>query len=120
MTYFAAGPRSRLRRSALLRSTVRFHNDSETDLHVCRRRDVNAVDESNLMRIVLHDHRARPGAVAEKTHTAHQRAVGDAGGGKDDLLTASEVLRAIDFLEVGNPHRATPLFVFRLGDHEAR
>src|SRR3989441_3946320 len=113
----------RFAKAVRFRSNVELERDKvvlEPDLDISRRRDVNAVDESNLMRIVLHDNRARPGAVAEKTDAAHQRAVGDAGGGKDDLLARGEFLRAIDFLEVGNPHRATPLFVFRLVDHEAR
>ena len=54
------------------------------DLDVCGRCDVNAVDEPDPVRLVLHDHRARADAVAEEPDAAHQRAVGDAGRREDD------------------------------------
>src|ERR1700716_2337456 len=68
-------------------------SDHEANLDVRRRGHVNAVDEADLVRVVLHDDRAGPGAVAKEAHTAHQRAVGDARGGEDDLAAGSEVLR---------------------------
>ena len=66
---------------------------SEMDLHVRGRRDVDAVDEPDPVRLVLHDHRAGADAVAEEADAAHQRAVGDAGRRKDDASPRREVLR---------------------------
>src|SRR5579872_3124387 len=91
---------------------------SEPDFHVLRRRDMDAVDEADLMRIVLHDDRARADAVSEEVHTLHQRAVGDAGRREDDLPARREVLRRVDLLEVGDAHRAAAFLVLRLADDE--
>src|ERR1700674_459051 len=66
---------------------------SEVDLHISRRRDMDAVDEPDAVRIVLHDHRARPGAVSEESDPLHQRTVGDAGRGENDPLARREILR---------------------------
>src|SRR6476620_6985509 len=66
---------------------------SESDLHVGILRDVNAVDEPDPMRAVLHDHRACTRAVAEEPDAAHQRAVGDAGRREDDVLAGRQILR---------------------------
>src|SRR5262245_10743811 len=93
---------------------------SESDLHIDVWRDVDAVDEPDAMRLVLHDDRAGPHAVSEESHAAHERAVGDTGGGEDDARPGGEILRSIDPLEVGNAHGAAPVFVLRLVDHQSR
>src|SRR5204862_5930632 len=76
---------------------------SEADLDVRFAGDVNAVDEPDLMRIVLHDDGARPRAVAEKSDAAHERPVGHAGGRKDDTLAGSEIVRSIEAFDIGMP-----------------
>src|SRR2546422_7035923 len=93
---------------------------SEMNLDVGRPRDVDAVDEPDAVRIVLHDHRAGADAVAEEPNTFHQRAVGHAGGRKDNAVARREILRCVDLPEIGDPHRAAPCLVFRLADDEAR
>src|SRR4029079_6212556 len=45
-------------------------------------------------------------------------AVGDAGGGEDDAVARREILRAVDLLRIGDPHRAAALLVLRLLDHQ--
>src|SRR5262245_60215986 len=99
---------------------ARGWQSSETYLHVGVRRDVDAVDETDAVRFVLHDHRAGPRAVAEKADAAHQRAVGDAGGREDDAVARREILRAVHLLEISDAHRAAALLVLGLADHEAR
>ena len=47
-------------------------------------------------------------------------AVGDAGGGKDDVLARGEVLRLVDPLEVGDAHRAAAGLVLWRVHHQAR
>src|SRR5687768_3703244 len=54
-------------------------NDLESDPAVFGRGDVNTVDETDLVRLVLHDHGAGAVAVAEEAHPLHQRPVRDAG-----------------------------------------
>jgi len=62
--------------------------------------------------------RAHPDAVAEEPHALEQAAIGDAGGGEDDVLAARQILRPVDALGIGDPHRLAARFVFRLGDDE--
>src|SRR6185503_19299399 len=93
---------------------------SEMYLDVLGGRDVNAVDEPDLVRLVLHDHRTGADAVAEEANAPHQRAVGDAGRREDDVLAGGEVRGAVDLLDVSDPHRAAALFVLGLADDEAR
>src|SRR5471030_762490 len=74
---------------------------SELDLGVVGiRPHVNAVDEPDPVRLVLHDHRAGADAVAEVAHAFHQRAVGDTGCRENDVLARREILRAVHALEV--------------------
>ena len=61
-----------------------------------------------------------PGAVAEEAHALHQRAVGDAGRGEDDVLARREILRLVDPLEVGDAHGAAALLVLRRVHDEPR
>src|SRR5258708_37916287 len=93
---------------------------SETYLHVHAVRDVNAVDEPDLVRAVPHDHGARADPVAGEPDAAHQRPVGDAGRGDDDVLARREAFRAVDLLEVGHTHRAATPVLLPLTDVEAR
>src|SRR5260370_39995513 len=104
----AAVTAKRLRRQAVMGGWERAPT-SEANLDACRPGHVNAVDEADLMRAVLHDERARAGAVAKEPHAAHERAVGDAGRGEDDLLAGSEVPGAINLPEVGEAHDAAAL-----------
>src|SRR5258706_14013695 len=90
------------------------------DLNVVRPRDVDAVDEPDAVRIVLHDHGACANAVTEESDAFHQRPIRDAGCGEDDALARRQILRAVDFLEIGDPHRAAALLVLRLADNETR
>src|SRR5687767_4494147 len=73
---------------------------------------VDAVDETHPPRMRLHHQRHGPGAVAEEAHALHQRAVGDAGRGEDDVLARGEIPRLVDPLEVGDAHGAATGFVF--------
>src|SRR4051812_45449499 len=84
-----------------------------------RRVDVDAVDEADPVRVRLHHQRRRPDPVAEEPHPFHQRPVGDAGGGKNDVLTRRQVLRAVDALRIRDSHLLAALFVLGLVDHEA-
>src|SRR3954452_6540236 len=93
---------------------------SEAYFRVRVLRYVDAVDEPDLMRLVLHDHGTGPDAVSEESHAAHQRPVGDAGRGEDDRLPGRQILRPVHLLEIGDAHRTAALFVFRLADHQAR
>src|SRR5436190_5038772 len=120
--------------AAVTAATFRFHASaaggagdarsdsraSEVDLDILCGGDVNAVDKPDLVRIVLHDDRSGAGPVAKETDAAHQRAVGDAGGGKDDALAGREIARPVNLLEVGNPHRPAALFVLRFAYDEPR
>src|SRR5678816_2101915 len=81
----------------------------ELDLDVGVRLHVDAVDEPDPVRVVLHDHRAGARAIAEEPDTAHQRAVGDTGRREDDVVARRQILRAVDLLEVADPHRAAAL-----------
>src|SRR3954468_19884520 len=92
----------------------------EPYLHVHTVGDVNAVDEPDLVRVVLHDHRAGADAVAEEADSPHQRAVGHSSGRENDARPWREILRAIDLLEIGNAHRATPLLILGLSNDEPR
>src|SRR5262245_33592939 len=89
------------------------------DSGVLRGRDVNAVDEPDLVGIILHDHGTRPHTVAEEPHALHQRALGHARGGKDHARAGREIVRPVDPLEVRDAHRAAALFVLGFGDDEA-
>src|SRR4029077_15146989 len=68
----------------------------EPNLDVLVRIDVDAVDETNAMRVILHDDRAGANAFAEKPHAFHERAVGHAGRREDDLPAGREILRPVD------------------------
>src|SRR4029453_16628838 len=92
----------------------------EANFDIRRGRDVDAVDEPDAVRIVLHDHGAGANAVAEEPDAFHQRAVGHAGGGEDDAVAGRQILRRVDLLEVADPHRAASFLVLRLADHETR
>ena len=61
--------------------------------------------------LALHDDRAGANAIAEEADAFHQRAVGDAGRGEDERLAGRQVLRRVDPLQVGDPHRPAALFV---------
>src|SRR5262249_40417800 len=91
---------------------------SEANLHVGFLRHVDAVDEADAVRLVLHDHGAGPRAVAEEADAAHQRAVGDAGRCEDDAVAGREIFRAVDLVEGGNPPRPAALLVSRFADDE--
>src|SRR3954453_3957745 len=106
--------------TALAPAVVLMRTGSESDLHVGILRDVNAVDEPDAVRLVLHDHRTGARAVAEKADAAHQRAVGDTGRREDDVFAGREILRPVDALEVLDAHRAAALFVLRLVDDQPR
>src|SRR5712692_4345638 len=93
---------------------------SESDLHVLRVGDVDAVHEPDLVRLVLHDHRAGARAVAEEPDAAHQRAVGDAGGGEDDALAWRQIARAVNPREILDAHRTAACFVLRRVDDQPR
>src|SRR3954453_22448126 len=123
----AAGPAKTLRchasgrgASALAPAVVLMRTGAESDLHVGILRNVNAVDEPDAVRLLLHDHRTGARAVAEKADAPHQRAVGDAGGREDDVFPGREILRPVDAVEVLDAHRAAALFVLRLVDDEPR
>src|SRR3954463_13797760 len=90
----------------------------ELDFDVRVGPDVDAVDEPDAVRVVLHDHRVGAGAVAEEADAAHQRAVGDAGRGENDVPAGREILGAVDALEVGDPHRAAARLVLGFADHQ--
>src|ERR1700747_2372211 len=79
---------------------------SEPDLHVLRGGHMNAVDEANTVRVILHDDRTCADAVAEKADALHQRALSDAGGGENDVVPRREILGAIDPLDVFDAHGA--------------
>src|SRR6266705_7114256 len=89
------------------------------DLDILCRCDVNAVDESDLVWIVLHDDRTRTGAITEEAHAAHQRAVGHAGRGEDNAPAWREIARAVHLLEISDAHRPAPFFILRLADDKA-
>src|SRR3989442_15754043 len=80
---------------------------------------MNAVDEPDLMRIVLHDHRTGSDAVAEESYALHQRSVGDAGGGENHAGAWREILGSVNPLEIGDAHRAATLLVLGCADDEA-
>src|SRR4051794_14575438 len=106
--------------TALAPAVVLMRTGLESDLHVGILRDVNAVDEPDAVRLVLHDHRTGARAVAEEADAAHQRAVGDAGRREDDAFAGREIPRSVDPLEILDAHRAAALFVLRLVDDEPR
>src|SRR3954462_11070574 len=108
------------RATALAPAAVLMRTGSGSDLHVGILRDVNAVDEPDAVRLVLHDHRTGARAVAEKADAAHQRAVGHAGRRADDVFAGREMLRPVDALEVLDAHRAAALFVLRFVHDDAR
>src|SRR6266487_1005387 len=93
---------------------------SEADLHVLGGGHMDAVDEADAVRVVLHDDRARTDAVAEKAHALHRRALGDACGSEDDVVAGREILGSVDPLEVLDAHGAAALLVFRLADDQPR
>src|SRR2546421_3327308 len=101
-------------------TTRRMTAASETNLHVLRRRHVNAVDEADAVRVVLHDDGARADSVAEEPDTLHQRPFRDAGGGEDDVVARREIPRLVDLLEIGDAHGAAALLMLRLADDQAR
>src|SRR5215510_6339276 len=90
------------------------------DRAVLARPHVDAVDEADAMRCRLHDQRCGADAVAEEAYALHQRAVGDAGCGKQDVLAGREILRTIDLLHVLDAHRFAPPLVLRRADDEPR
>src|ERR1051326_3565616 len=100
----AATPPARMAAAASATDLPRRMRRSEANLHVFLRCHVDAFDEADAMRVVLHDHRARADAVAEKSHALHERPVGDARRGEDDVLAGREILRVVDHLEI----RAAP------------
>ena len=57
--------------------------------------------------------------MAEEAHAAHERAVGHARRGEDDLLARCEVALGVDALGVGDAHRQHALLVAVLGRDEA-
>src|SRR4029453_6374331 len=81
---------------------------------------MDAVDEADAVGLRLHHQRRRAHAAAEEADALHQRAVGDARGRKDDVLTRREIPRAIDPLEVLDAHRLAALLVFGRADNETR
>src|SRR5687768_9186393 len=76
----------------------------ETNLDGRPRVDLDAVDETHAMRVGLHHDRAGTNAGAEKLDALHQRAIGDAGRGEDDVLAASEIFGFVNLLEVLDAH----------------
>src|SRR5262245_11479770 len=92
----------------------------EPDFHVGSGGHVNAIDESDSVRCILHQDRMSARAIAEKPHATHQRAISDARGSEDDLFAGGEIPGTIDPLEIRNPHRPAPLFMLGLADHQAR
>src|SRR2546421_9124489 len=101
-------------------TTRRMTAASEANLHVLRRSHVNAVDEADAVRVVLHDHGARADAVAEEPDAFHQRPLGDARRGEDDVVARREIPRLVDLLEIGDAHGAAPLLMLGLADDETR
>src|SRR2546427_9695685 len=93
---------------------------SESNPDVRIRIDVDAVDETYLMRVRLHHERSRPDSVTEEADASHQRAVRDARGREDNPLAGRKLLRPVHLLEVGDAHGAAPLLVLGLADDESR
>src|ERR1044071_9040 len=89
---------------------------SEADLHVRIALGVDGVDEPDLMWHARHDESVRSSAVSEEAHAPEQRAVRHSRRREDDALAGGEVFRAIDALDVRNPHALEPLAVRLLGE----
>src|SRR5688500_1202990 len=106
--------------AAVMAAWLRFQDCSELYFEVLGSVHLNTVDKTDPGRMRLHDERRRPRAVAEEADAAHQRAVGDTGRREHDPLGGREVLRLVNPLEVGDPHRPAPLFVLRLAHYEPR
>src|SRR5262245_32287232 len=83
----------------LARATTRSESNI-SDVAVLACLHVDAVDEANTMRVRLHHQRRRANAVAEEADTLHDRAIGHAGRGEDDVLARGQILRAVDPLDV--------------------
>src|SRR5213079_553144 len=60
-----------------------------------------------------------PRALAEKAYALQQRSIGDTRSGEDQLITWSQVFRAIHSVFVANPHARDTLFEFRFVDHQS-
>src|SRR5258706_11922610 len=95
----AGGPGATVLGATVLGATVLL-GTSEMYLDVRRLSDVDAVDEPDAVRVVLHDHRAGADAVSEEPHALHQRAVRHPGGGKDDVLPRRQIRRPVDLLDI--------------------
>src|SRR5437868_8759077 len=68
----------------------------EANLDIGTLLQVDAVDEADLPRRLGHDHGGSSRALTEEAHAAHQRSVGDAGGGEDELLAGSKIVGGVN------------------------
>src|SRR5262249_51866758 len=83
-----------------VRSKARRYLDapSELDDRVLAVAHVHGVDEADHAPAVRHQHRARADATAEEADAPHEGAVGDAGGGEEDVGAGGQVLLRVDAL----------------------
>src|SRR5580658_7226154 len=68
----------------------------EPHFHIRTLFQVNALDEAHLAGELSEDDRGSPRAFAEEADAFQQSAVGDAGGGEDELLAGGKVFRLVD------------------------
>ena len=74
---------------------------------------MHRVNEPNLPCTVSHRQGVSSTTVAEETDTVEECAVGDPGGGEDDLLAGSEIAGRVNPLGIGNPHFLNPSLQLR-------
>ncbi len=79
---------------------------------------MNAVNKTDFPGPKSQNYRRSSYAFSEEAHAAHQRAIGYAGSGEDQLLAGSKVLCFIDFIFVFDAHAGDAFFQFRLIDHQ--
>src|SRR5579864_7020423 len=91
----------------------------ESHFHIGPAIQVNAFHEADLGGAQSHDHGRGSRAFAEESDSPHQRALGNSGGGKDELLAGREVFSLVDPVFVFNAHARDALFEFGLIDHQA-
>ena len=61
---------------------------------------MDTVNETNLVRMSLHDYRSGPGAVAKEPNTFHKSAVSYTCGSKYHLLARGKIIGSVNFIEV--------------------
>src|SRR5579871_76012 len=81
---------------------------------------VDAFHKANLAAVARHHDRRRTITFAEETDAFHQRAIGDAGSGKNNVVSRGKVFGGVDFSLVLDAHFLDAGLKFRCIDNQAR